>query len=171
MKKLQVLAELLKNKGTKFISINYVNKNEEHSICNVLIGPKLNKVYQNDLTKLNTIKYSGIKETARQELINSINKSLEVGIGNNPNYTCKDKFEHLDNNTKFHNQNDELYIQGFLINKRIIKKGVYKEVKSQAKTIAKKEITKELNLRMGKFRMYKITENQLLNIKLNGKIL
>ena len=171
MKKLKVLAELLKNKGTKFISIDYINKNNEHSICNVLIGPKLNKVYINDLSKLNTVKYDGIKEIARLELINSINKSLEVGIGNNPNYTCKDKFEHLDNNAKFHNETEELYVQGFLVNKKIITKGVYKEVKSQAKTIEKKNITKELNLRMGKFRMYKITENQLLNIKLNGKTL
>jgi hypothetical protein len=80
-----------------------------------------------------------------------------------------DAYLPITNALRIHKETGKLHIFGFANQKKVLVKGEFKAVNSSDKTLAKKEITKVLKLRAGKFRTY-IVDN-IESVKLEGKTL
>lgn len=59
-----------------------------------------------------------------------------------------------------------LYVRGYVIKKTVITKGTYAKVNSSEKTLAKKELEK--NLKRGKIRTFKINVSVLHSVRMNA---
>lgn len=85
-----------------------------------------------------------IEIKARDELLKSFQSTID---GYNPLYTCRNTYEEvLDANgkpipgIKLHKQQDAIHISAMKVRKKVISKGIYPNVKSSDKTIAKRII-------------------------------
>ena len=76
-----------------------------------------------------------------------------------------DAYIQIGKGLKLHKETGLLHIFGFKNQKKILKAGTYKEVKSSDKTLAKKEITKVLKLRSGKFHTFKLGNIESVNLE------
>jgi len=160
--------------GTRFASLTYTNEVGATTRYNIMLGIRLESLYKSDLRALTALRpsLSGIKLIACDEIMASINNSLTKGIGNNDKYTLKGYYTGATDNKEVGFHKDEktgetcLYIRGYVIKKTVLIEGVYKKVNSSEKTLAKKDLEK--NLRRGNIRTFKINVNQLHQIKMNG---
>jgi hypothetical protein len=159
--------------GVSFISINgYTNQSGEISNNLLNIGASyanaklkdIETLKNADLTTLKTISDKITLEIARTELINSLIKPNE-----NMSTAQKEAYTHICEGLKVSNETGKLYIFGFREKKTVITEGTYKETKSQAKTIAKNELKKLLNLRTDKYKNFIVAE--ITNMKINGNVL
>jgi hypothetical protein len=159
--------------GVTFVSITgYTNQNGEISNNLINVGASYEKAKAKDietlrnadLTKLVANSNQLDLNIARTELINSLIKPNE-----NRSNGQKDVYTNIATGLKVHDETGEIYVWGFRENKTVVQKGEYKTVNSSAKTIAKKELKKLLELRTDKFTQYKISE--MSKMKLNGEIL
>ena len=154
-------------KGARFASLTYTAKGTgevaRHTVC---LGVSVERAYRRDLAML-TAKRKSLLDSleateglakifvtleACDELIASLEESLEKGIGNNSAYTCAGVYESICRGVKFHKETGELYVTGFTIGKEVIKKGEHKVVKSSEKTIAKNALRR--GMKSGKFRQF-----------------
>jgi hypothetical protein len=170
---LAAAVEDTKRTGARFISLTYTNENGETSRYTLIMGINLVSLYKSDLRSLKKLRPSldGVKAIACDELILSIENSLTKGIGNNDRYTLKGYYSPVTPNgeVKLHVNEDgetHLYIRGYVLNKTTLVKGFYPKVNSSDKTLAKKELEK--NLKRGKIRTFKINVNDLHVVKVNG---
>jgi len=158
----------LANTGARFVSLRYTSKGSgETAVHNVLLGVNLVRAYKRDLAILRAKlpKLTGIDAQACGEMIASLAKSLEVGIGNNPAYTQKDTYVTIAPGVKLDPENGSLYVYGFSMGKTVLVPGEHKHVNSQPKTLAKKKLGKLL--KSTKFRQYAVSE--LSVAKLDGR--
>lgn len=163
------------NTGARFINMTYTNQQGETSKYTLLMGVNLENLYRQDLYTLNQLRptLSGWKLVACQELINSIQNSLEKGIGQNDDYTLKDYYLPVTPNgeVKLHEENGKVffYVRGYVTKKQILIPGNYKTVNSSDKTLAKKELEKLC--KRGKIRTFKIEWTQLMSVRFDGNTL
>ena len=171
MKILDKVINLLNSIGNsaQFICLTYKNQNNEISKYFICYNFNVKNMYEKSLNEIKTIKLtvdSKLFSLAKNEIEESLKTSLQKGIGLNPNYTKIGYYEQTENkNIKIHENN--LYLNGYVVAKRIIQPGEYKKVNSSEKTIIKNKIRK--NLRIGKFREFKIDLNNLIDITANHK--
>jgi uncharacterized protein (DUF1015 family) len=169
---LKNLIEAFKSsKGVKFISFPYENQQGELARRLVNIGISYENAKKKDLETLRegidviqSDKYSLTDwNLAKAELEASLVKPDEVRSEAQTNAYIK-----LDENgsLKYNVEQQALYIFGSSVNKSVEVEGVYKEVKSAPKTIAKNAIKKHY-LRTGQLRTFKVT-NLKGGIKMNG---
>jgi hypothetical protein len=133
--------------GVSFVSVTYVNQqNEKHqTVFNVGVD------YQNakekdieylsnlDVTTLSSDLDIELLEIARVELLNSfINPSKTRSEGINSAYT------HIGKGLKIHNESGTLFVYGMKISKRVIQEGDKKEDTRRPLTVAKDEIRRLL---------------------------
>jgi flagellar biosynthesis component FlhA len=175
----ELLTTLTESTSATFASVLYESKSTgELARHTINLNTNLERIYREDLAKLEAELPNltdEIEVKACTEMINSLKNSLEKGIGNNDRYTQKDveyiRFKDKDGNfvknIKMHPETYDIILSGIQVQKKVIEEGEYKEVKSQAKTLAKKELTKRLNLQKGNFRSYCITTNAD-KLKLHG---
>jgi hypothetical protein len=134
-----------------FVSALYESKHDI-SFRTVSVGFSTLNMYKSDLKTLKellTVEINPITLVAIQEQIDSIEESLEKGIGNNSKYTCKDVMATIEggkNSTlSMHKEHGTLYFSALSINKTIlVVKEPYKERNSKPKTIEKNRIKKML---------------------------
>jgi hypothetical protein len=142
-------------KGARFASLTYTAKGTgevaRHTVC---LGVSVERAYRRDIAMLSAKRDSlqGVALVACDELITSLQESLDKGIGNNSAYTCAGVYESVCRGVKFHKETGEVYVTGFSIGKEIIIKGEHKAVKSSEKTIAKNALRREM--KSGKFRQF-----------------
>jgi hypothetical protein len=166
---LQILSTV---KGARFANFTYTSKGTgERSKYRVNLGVDVEKVYRDDLQTLNTLlpTLEGIDLEAATELKKSIETSLDVGIGNNPDYTAAGAYTSFPDihGVKVHNETGDIHILCMVEDKEVIESGTYKFVNSRPKTIAKKKIEK--NLRRSKIRQFVIPN--LSRVALQGEVL
>lgn len=137
----------------------------------ILLGVKLENAYKKDIAKLEGQAFDGVREVARLEMLKSLKKSLEVGIGNNPLYTQKGNHKTLSNGLRVNKETGICQVYGLTMGKIVIEKGVYKVVKSAEKTLAKASIKKALRLRSAKFRPFNVEAENLTSAKITGRTL
>ena len=158
----------LANTGARFVSLRYTSKGSgETAIHNVILGVNLARAYRRDLAVLRSKlpKLTGVDAQACGEMIASLAKSLEVGIGNNPLYTAKDTFVTIAPGVKLNPEDGQLYVYGFSNGKTVLVPGEHKHVNSSPKTLAKKKLSK--GLKTARFRQFAVSE--LSVAKLEGK--
>jgi hypothetical protein len=171
-KALAILAPIaaLASTGARFASLTYTAKGTgETARHTVALGVSVENAYKRDIETLSALRpsLSGVKAQACDEMLASLTKSLEVGIGNNPAYTCADVYTGICGGVKVHRESGEVYVYGRTMGKTVIVAGVHKAVNSSAKTLAKKELGKLLD--SSKFRQYSLAT--LHGARMNGETL
>jgi hypothetical protein len=171
----KLLDALQKAKGAKFASFVYRSKEtQELSKYVVLLGFNTRTLYENDRDKLvaSLDNFAGLDKEAATAILTSINESLTKGIGNNSAYTHgpeqADTYLHVDGlpNVTFNKNDGVLHIKALVVSKEVIEPGEYKEVKSRPLTLAKKSVSKALDLRREKVRQFALTN--INEAKVNG---
>jgi hypothetical protein len=131
----------------------------ERSIYTFIVNVELEQLYLRDLQRLEgalAVEKDEERIEAIQSLIASVKKSLEVGIGNNPEYTKKDVYEHVAPGFKMHKETGDVYVYGIQSNKIVLEvKKERKETKSKPKTIIKNAVRKDYMI-SHKFREFRV---------------
>lgn len=169
---LQLIGNIAQNAltGARFASLTYTAKGSgEKARHTVALGVSLEKAYKRDIAILRGKRpqLTGVMAQACDELIASLEKSLAVGIGNNPAYTCADVYSPVCAGVKVHKESGEVHVYGFSVAKKVLAPGVFKAVNSSEKTKAKDALRR--TLKSGKFRQFNLTE--LASARVNGKTL
>lgn len=173
------VVESTKATGARFAGLTYTSA-ESGETCryNLVLGVNMVSLYKSDARTLDalrpTLAEGSIESVACDELIASVNESLEKGIGNNSAYTLKGYYQPVTPNgeVKLH-QDDKgqtfLYLRGYVVKRTVIVPGTHKAVKSSPKTLAKKNIEK--SLKRGRIRTFKINVANLHGVKMNGAVI
>jgi hypothetical protein len=165
--KLDVVREFLATSESRFVSVVYTAKGTGEKALHLLhLNVNYKKVVARDLKVLGATVCTGVEEVARQELVNSYATSLD---GYNPNYTKHGYYTQLVPNRPVFFHENELYIKGFSVSKKVLEAGVYKEVNSSAKTIAKNRLRKLM--KVNKFREFILDLDRIETVKINGKVI
>lgn len=147
----------------EIVNIEYESEHDI-AIYTFVVNLVLEDLYKRDIEQL---KIAASEESdpekieAIEDLIASLNKSLEVGIGNNPAYTKKDTYEHVAPGFKMHKETGDLYVYGILTNKILVEtKKERKPSNSSQKTILKNEARSKYMI-SHKFREFKVDRVRL----------
>lgn len=178
-------------KGAKFISLNtyeHERKGEKTGeIANHVINTNISVMNAkvNDLNTLNSVTHKDVKsvkkssarsialtvyETALTEMQTSAKKNLNPDLSKRSaqSQAQTDAYIQLSPALKIHKDTGNLHIFGMAVSKVQIQPPTeYKTVNSSDKTLAKKEITKHLDLRAGKFRTFIV--GNINTVKMNGE--
>lgn len=184
---LAVIAQVATLKGNRFASLLYTSKESgEVARHTILIGFDYHNAVETSAQLLHMISWHdmGVKEKAqfdyptflkaKAEVFSSLRATLAAHAVNaqNPAYTKKDTYEMVSyegqqlNGIRFNPNDGSFKLFGLTQSKVVLKNGVFKQVKSAPKTLAKKAITDALPV--GKFREYAIEPNALEVAKING---
>ena len=144
--------------GVSFFSIkNYTNKQGEVSNSLINVGINYAKSKLQDIEFLENINLKDYTFKSPLDLINDARLDLIVSFlspDENRSNGQINAYTPIFAGVKVHNETGLLNIYGYRVNKTVIKEGVYKEVKSSDKTIAKNELRKLL--KTSKFTQYSI---------------
>jgi hypothetical protein len=161
------LIDQLKNiTGVSFVSVTYVNQqNEKHqTVFNVGVDYQKAKakdieyLSNLDVTTLNSSLDIELLEAARVELLNSfIAPSKNRSEGINSAYT------HVGKGLKIHNESETLFVYGMKISKRVIQEGDKKEDTRRPLTVAKDKIRSLL--KSTQYRQFEIGRASQFKIK------
>jgi len=150
-------------------------KSESGEVANYSIV--FNMSYENALNRsIQTLKdyvpENELEITAKKELLDSFNKSLEK-IKITPVEEIDDNYTHFQDEdgkfikgVKLHEKTDTLHLYGLIVHKKVLTPGTYKEVKSKPLTLAKDKLRKMCSV--SKFRQFKIVPEQLEFIAVNN---
>lgn len=169
-------------KGASFISINgYKNSHGEISNQVLNIGVSIRNAQNKDMISLssmndqdylNLAKETSIDETILRKACNEMVESLVKNTSENlDEHTSQSQvnannYIQLTDGLKMNKNSMDVMVYGFVNSKKIIQEGIYKQAKSQPKTMAKRAIEKYLDLRMPKYRQYILGNAE--NIKITG---
>lgn len=166
----QIIRETVTNalnsvSSASFCYLEYKNASNEVSRYKLLLNTNFMSMYKSDLVTLTNLETkSEIEETAKNELIESVKKSIETEFQHDQNPTKN--MTSITKSIKFHEEKDELYIHAVSLEKKVIVPGVYKTVNSSEKTIAKNKIKKQL--KQSNIRFFKLNLQSLKRISANG---
>jgi hypothetical protein len=150
-----------------FVSVTYINQQNEKHQTTFNIGVDYYKAKQKDIEFLENLNINDIKcllpiellEQAREELILSMkspSKTRSEGI--------KNAYTNLGHGLKIHNETQVIYVYGMKINKTIITNGDYKE--DTRKPLTKAKDTLRSLLKSTQYRQYELGRS--LQYKLKG---
>lgn len=167
-------------KSSSFIGVkNYQNKYGEIANLSVNVNIDVKKAKEKDLSTLRAVNDADLKDISKSndlpietlkialnELISSAEKNLSE---NKEDRTAQsngqaDAYIHLTPSVKMHKDTTNIFISGFVNNKKIIKEGEYPQKNKRAKTKCKDAIKKHCDLRMNCYRQYKLGEMDQINI-------
>ena len=176
-------------KGVQFAFITYRTKEnfyrtEETSIFKLNIGASVTNLYKADIETLENLTVRQIKNNskftkfteseilfAKNELLQSLNESVAVGVGNNSKYTKQGYFKHINKNIKYtvdeNNEPQQLYINALVESKEVLIEATVKKVKnSKTKSIIKSLLSYNY-LKRSKIRVLRIDLNQIKVLNIN----
>ena len=171
----QIIARLFSQNLPTFVAIQGYTNDSAGETANYVInvGVSYEKARERTITKLNDyLALPGLTDMyqlAASELLNSAVKNANPETATAASIAQKDAYTHLGRNIKIHNETGDLFLTGFVVGKKVLVAGTYKEVKSAEKTIAKKKIAKDLKLPTDKRRNFKFTK--LVSVKMQGATL
>jgi len=162
---------------SQFVSVTYTSKSgrivPEKSRIVLNTNVNLRRLYNKDLVKLKAY-YATLqlqdKQAACKELIDSLEKSLAAGIGNNTDYTRRNSTTPVNKTIRLVANKDKtssLEIVGVLRSKKVLEQGQYKTVNSSQKTILKNKIKNMLNLSSAKIRCLRLNSENIESIRFN----
>ena len=181
----EILERLSVSKTSQFIGLTYTSKSSyevgfpQTSRFVINTNVSLNRIYREDIEKLESLLPTLTDEESIKfvnEKIDSLKKSLEVGIGNNPLNTRKDTTESVNGTfRKVYNKDGSFRgyeILGVERSKVVLVKGKYKEPKREStklRQMKKRELFKDLG--SSKIRCLTVTTDNIKGIRHNGDTL
>lgn len=144
------LTNLVKSaKGISRAVVTYRSKGTgEVARYSILFGNSIEAIYRLDLVFLNRLLLDSTLDTvtrlAISEIIATREKSLAVGIGNNPNYTCKDVYVSIAPGIKLHAESGKVYLDGACIEKVQISPPIKPYPKAVSEKAQKKAIVSKM---------------------------
>lgn len=174
MKVPEITAALSKGKGARFANVTYRSvETGELAKYRVLLGTDTRALYEKDVDTLAALTPSltGVAALAAAEVMKSLVNSIMHMVNGTPNtaYSNTDVRVDVDGlpGVWLHKDTGVLYMQCLVEDKTVIEPGEYKKVNSSPKTIAKREIEK--NLRKSKIRTFVI--KSVSRIAANGEVI
>jgi hypothetical protein len=174
----EIIDRLSVSQTSQFIGLTYTSVSgrvkPETSRMVINTNVNLERVYKEDLQKAQDLLPTltdPIEVQACNEIIASLQKSLDKGIGNNPEFTRKNNVERVNGTLREVNRKDgteAVEICGIVRSKKILIEGEFKKVNSRPKTIAKNKIKKLLDLGTSKIRTLTIDLSKIAGIRHNG---
>jgi hypothetical protein len=170
------LFEMLQGiKGVQFASLTYRTKaTNELARYTLILGASLENAYKGDIAKVEAELPNltdALEIQAANEILTSLNDSMDKGIGNNGNYTLKGVYVPTGIPCVFINSNDNvLHIKNVFVQSKVVLEDgePRKAVKSKPLTIAKDKLKKRLGLRTNKLRQF--TLDNIKIAKANGDV-
>lgn len=164
----------------QFVSIpNYANSFGE--VSNYVINGNITyqNVKENDNKKLHECSEEilqavatekgieiGIVRTALTELVSSSDKNLSENMEDRTaqSQAQADIYINFGKGLKMNKETEKFHIDGLIVTKKVIVEGTYPIVNSRPKTIAKKAITKKLELQADKYRSFIVDKAEYINM-------
>ena len=174
-------------KGASYIGIReYLNQHGEVANISLLANVDVMNAKKNDLAKLKaltddqlvafmvskqTVILFSVFKTALAEMIVSGEKNVSADSDEHTTASKAqaDAYVHLCPSVKMHKDSMTVFVTGFANGKTVLIKGVYKEVNSRDKTIAKDMISELVQLRMKDYRQYNL--GNMNQIRVDGAVL
>jgi hypothetical protein len=105
-------------------------------------------------------------KVALSELIASAEKNLSENMDERTNQSKAqaDAYISLENGVRMHKDSMDVFVAGFLNNKTVLVEGEYPTRNKREKTLCKEAIGKHCDLRMNKYRQYKVGQMDAINI-------
>lgn len=153
-----------------FLSVNgYKNESDEVADYNIVFHISYKNAIEKSLAILEPLETTNeLEATAKQELINSLKKSL-ADMEEVPVEAVDDTYTHItnDNGTyikgiKIHNATNTLHLYGLVVSKKVIAEGNYKNKNRRPLTVVKDNMKRLLPI--SKFRQFKIVPGRVENI-------
>jgi len=165
-KKVQkILDSLTASKSARWAYLKYQNTQGEISVYKLLLNADFMGFYKTDLEIMKNLTVAeGVETTAKEQLIASIEKSVETEFNHEKNPT-KNMITFA-KGIKFHPEKNELYLHCLSLEKKILVPGVYKDVKSSELTLTKNRFKKML--KQSKIRFFKINLDNILSLSSNN---
>lgn len=168
-------------KSASFIGVKgYKNQYNEIADFTINVNVSIQATKEKDFDKLQSLNECDLKaisekidqplsliQTALTELIESAKKNLNEDLNERTAQSQgqTDSYVVLTDGLKLHKDSLEVYVYGFQNQKKVIKEGdERKETKKQAKTICKDAIKKYCELKMDKYRTFKLGQIDSLRI-------
>ena len=163
----QLVKRLKEITGVSFVSVTYINQQNEKQQTLFNVGVDYQRAKQKDIEYLKQLDVTTMKssldsellETARVALLDSFikpSKTRSEGITN--------AYTHLGHGLKIHNETQTVYVYGMKIHKRVIEEGIQQEDTRSELTKAKDAIRSLL--KSTQYRQYKIESS--LQYKISG---
>jgi len=164
----EYLFKLNRLDAVKFMSIrNYTNANGETSNYTLIAAFQYQKAVEKDIVRLQRVKYEGVKELARLEMLNALIKNQSDETRSVQSQAQLDAYVALGQNSRIHLSTKTIMVYAFLRAKKVLVPGTYKQVNKALKTKFKEQIAKELRLSTRNFRQFKLA--QISASALNGE--
>jgi hypothetical protein len=168
-------------KGAKFIGFNGYTAKGTGEVANFVINVNISEMNMktNDLAKLKALKETDLQKVADSkqialdivklgfdELVFAAEKNISANMEDRTiaSQAQTDAYIHICKGVKLNKETRLLYVSGLEQSKTVVFDGVYKTVKSQPKTIAKKAIQKHAELSCLKYRNYIFENAETLKI-------
>lgn len=176
--------KLSNGKSAKFIRINGYTAKTSGEVANHTINVNISvkNAKETDLQRLINCNSSDLEMIAKQnnldlatcelalsEMITSAQKNLSANIEEHTNQSKgqSDAYINLTPAIRLHKDTLQVHVFGMAIAKVVLVKGEYKQVNSNAKTLAKNAIKKHLDLRADKFRDFIV--GNIESVKIDGE--
>ena len=170
----QLLSVIASGKGAKFASLTYRTESTgEVARYSLILGASTEVLYRKDIAMLTEMLAGDMEpmmRAAAEKVLMSRQKSLDVGIGNNPAYTCADTYfqDSGIKGVKVHKDTGTIYVTALAEGKVVLVEGApRKAVNSKPETIAKAKVEKLLP--SARFRQFKL--NTVSRAALNNEVL
>ena len=155
--------------GVSFIGINNYQSTSTGEVSNYIVnvGLSVENAKRKDLEKLRNCTDADLQAIADKKgldfnicklALQELTASAEKNLSSNPlersnqSQAQTDAYINITSAIRYHEGNETFHIFGQRIRKEVVVKGTYKEVKSSAKTLAKKAIKTKLNFTSDDFR-------------------
>jgi hypothetical protein len=167
-------------KSASFIGINnYENSYNEVANINLLTGVDIKNAKEKDLETLKSLTKIDLEdisvsenlpvetlEKALSEMIASSEKNLSENFEERSNQSKgqADAYLKLNPSVKMHKETMDVFVAGFINSKKVIQEGEYPVKNKREKTKCKDAIKKHCDLRMNKYRQYKVGKMDNINV-------
>lgn len=167
-------------KSASFIGVNnYENSYGEIANINLLTSVDLKKAKEKDLETLKSLNNEDLEDISKSEnlpmetlkkaldeLIASAEKNLSENFEDRTNQSKgqADAYIKLNSSVKMHKETMDVFIGGFINSKQVIQEGEYPKKNKREKTKCKDAIKKHCDLRMSKYRQYKVGKMDQISV-------
>jgi len=168
-KKVKSLIQMIGSvKGTQFVQFTYTNQEGETARYNLTLGVDYENAMERSLQLLQNLSVTpgSVDEQAKDELVTSLIQRLNRNEAERQKIESESSYLKIVPGVDLHIPSGKIFVRGMLNHKTVVTPGNYVTVNSRPKTIAKKQMMK--NLPVGKWRMFCLNADQIKSVNILG---